>query len=67
VEDNIRMDLSEIGWEVVDWIHLAQYRNRCLFVVNTIMNLQLSLWFFLTEHHAMKAYCGSGGIAPLIL
>jgi hypothetical protein len=22
---------------------------------------------FLTEHHAMKAYWGSGGIAPLIL
>jgi hypothetical protein len=23
--------------------------------------------FFLTEHHAMKAYWGSGGIAPIIL
>jgi len=23
-EDNIRMDLREIGWERVDWIHLAQ-------------------------------------------
>jgi hypothetical protein len=23
--------------------------------------------FFLTEHHAMKAYWGSGGIDPLIL
>jgi hypothetical protein len=22
-EDNIRMDLREIGWEGVDWIHLA--------------------------------------------
>jgi hypothetical protein len=22
---------------------------------------------FLIDHHAMKAYCGSGGIAPLIL
>jgi hypothetical protein len=22
-EDNIRMDLMEVGWEVVDWIHLA--------------------------------------------
>jgi hypothetical protein len=22
-EDNIRMDLREIGWEVVDWIHLT--------------------------------------------
>jgi hypothetical protein len=23
-EDNIRMDLREIGWETVDWMHLAQ-------------------------------------------
>jgi hypothetical protein len=23
-EDNIRMDIREIGWEGVDWIHLAQ-------------------------------------------
>jgi hypothetical protein len=22
-EDNIRMDLREIGWEGVDWMHLA--------------------------------------------
>jgi len=22
-EDNIRMDLKEIGWESVDWVHLA--------------------------------------------
>jgi hypothetical protein len=22
-EDNIRMDLGEIGWEGVDWMHLA--------------------------------------------
>jgi hypothetical protein len=27
-EDNIRMDLWEIGWEVVDWIHLAQGRDQ---------------------------------------
>jgi hypothetical protein len=27
-EDNIRIDIREIGWEVVDWIHLAQDRNQ---------------------------------------
>jgi hypothetical protein len=27
-EDNIRMDLKEIGWEVVDWIHLALDRDQ---------------------------------------
>jgi hypothetical protein len=26
--DNIRMDLGEVGWSVVDWIGLAQDRNR---------------------------------------
>jgi hypothetical protein len=26
-EDNSRLDLQEIGWEVVDWIHLAQLRD----------------------------------------
>jgi len=25
-EDNIRMGLKEIGWESVDWMHLAQDR-----------------------------------------
>jgi hypothetical protein len=25
-EDSVRMDLKEIGWEGVEWIHLAQYR-----------------------------------------
>jgi len=27
-EDNIIMDLREIGWETVDWIHLAQDRDQ---------------------------------------
>jgi hypothetical protein len=31
------------------------------------VKVKLSLWFFLTEHRAMKAYWGSAGTAPLIL
>jgi hypothetical protein len=27
--DNNRMDLREVGWGDVDWIGLAQDRNRC--------------------------------------
>jgi hypothetical protein len=27
-EDNIKIDFREIGWEVVDWIHLAQDRDQ---------------------------------------
>jgi len=33
------MDLREIGWEVVDWIHLAQDRDKWWVVVNMVMNL----------------------------
>jgi len=37
--DNSRMDLRELGWEVDDWIHLAQNRNQWRGFVNTVMNL----------------------------
>jgi hypothetical protein len=26
--DNIRLDVGEVGWDNVDWIDLAQDRNR---------------------------------------
>jgi hypothetical protein len=38
-EDNMRMDLREIGWKGVDWVHLAQERDQRLAPVNTIMNI----------------------------
>jgi hypothetical protein len=37
--DNIKMDLKEIVWKVMDWIHLAQDRDRWRFLVNTILYL----------------------------
>jgi hypothetical protein len=36
-EDGIRMDLREIGWRFVEWIHLAQDRDRWRAVVNTVI------------------------------
>jgi hypothetical protein len=39
--DNIRMDLGEVGWGDVDWIGLAQDRNRWRAVVNSILNLRV--------------------------
>jgi hypothetical protein len=33
------MDLREIGWGSVEWIHLAQDRDRWRAVVNMVMNL----------------------------
>jgi hypothetical protein len=41
-EDNIRMDLREVGWEGVDWMHLAQDRNQWQTLVSAVMKLQVS-------------------------
>jgi hypothetical protein len=35
------MDLREIGWGDVEWIHLAQDRNSWRAVVNAVMNLRV--------------------------
>jgi hypothetical protein len=40
-EDNIKMGLREIGFGDVDWIHLAQDRDRCRALVNTVINLRV--------------------------
>jgi hypothetical protein len=40
-EDNIRMDFRKGGWEVLDWIYLAQYREQWQALVNTVMNLRV--------------------------
>jgi ribosome biogenesis protein Nip4 len=40
-EDNIRMELREIGWDFVDWMHLAQDRYQWQVFVNMVMNLQV--------------------------
>jgi hypothetical protein len=38
-EDNIRMDLSEIGWRIEDWVLLTQDRDQWQALVNMVMNL----------------------------
>jgi hypothetical protein len=40
-ENGIRMDLRETGWGSVDWIQLAQDRDRWRALVNTVMNLRV--------------------------
>jgi hypothetical protein len=40
-EDTIEMDLREIGFGDVDWIHLAQVRDKWWALMNTMMNLQV--------------------------
>jgi hypothetical protein len=38
-EDNIKMELHEVGCGGMDWIELARDRNRWREVVNAVMNL----------------------------
>jgi hypothetical protein len=41
-EDNIKMDLREVGWGGVHWIDLAQDRDIWRVLVYTVMNLRFS-------------------------
>ena len=40
-EDNIRMDLQEVGLEHEDWIGLAQDRDRWRALVSAVRNLRV--------------------------
>jgi hypothetical protein len=40
-EDNNRIGLTEIGWEVVNWLYLPQDRDQWSVLVNMITNLRI--------------------------
>jgi len=40
-EDNIRMDLREVGCGIGEWMELAQDRDRWRTIVNTVMNIRV--------------------------
>jgi hypothetical protein len=59
--DNIKLDLRETGWGGVDWIGLAEVRDRWRALVNMVMNLRV-------PKIADKCSCTTGGFsgtAPL--
>jgi hypothetical protein len=39
--DKIKMDLREVGWDGMDWIDVAQDRDRWKALVNAVMNLRV--------------------------
>jgi hypothetical protein len=41
-ENNIKMDLREIGWSGMDWIDLAHNRDLWRALVDTVMDLRVS-------------------------
>jgi hypothetical protein len=57
-EDNIRMDLREIGWGGINWIDLAQDRGQWRALVNTVMNLRV-----LYNVRNLLGGCATGGFS----
>ena len=41
-EDNIKLDLQEMGWDGMDWIELVWDKDSWQTLVNTVMNLRAS-------------------------
>jgi hypothetical protein len=54
-EDNIKMDVQEVGGGRVDWMELAQDRDRWRALVSTVKNLQVPVGNFLVSCENLSA------------
>jgi len=41
--EGVKIDLRELQWEGVNWIHVAEVRDQWRAVVNTVMNKKLGI------------------------
>jgi hypothetical protein len=55
-EDNIKTDLTEIGFEGVNWIHLAQDRYQWQALVSMVVNL----WFPINLGNFLSGWTTAG-------
>ena len=59
--DNIKIKLTEVKWQVVDWMHLSEDQEQWWAFVNTVMNLRIpeEAVHFLTNRASEE---GLGGV-----
>jgi hypothetical protein len=64
-EDNIKMDLSQIGWGGMNWIHLVQDRDQWRTLVNTVMKLRVP--YMLGNSWVAERLAASQGLSSMKL
>jgi len=56
-DNNIRMDLREIGWKGVDWIHLAQNRDSCEHGNESLSSIKDEFLDYLSDSASQEGLC----------
>jgi hypothetical protein len=56
-EDNIKMDLQEVGCAGTDWIELAEDRDRWESIVNAVRNIQIPVSLLAENRLGSQGLC----------